>query len=403
MKGWISLAVACACGIAGAQQAQIIARLRPDVNAALVAAKHHLVLADYTEKAPFALFNVPAGALPDDIQADLMRDRQVMWAEDNAEVVSPEGQGGTKGSTMPAIGGRSDLYAVNANILGQINFSQGLAQAPGRTVKIAILDTGLSPQQWYLWSNVVGGMNFIERGRRPLDVPRGTNSNHNQEVDEGVGHGTMIAGLVDQISPQAKLLIARIADSDGNATAWTVTQGLAFAVVNGAEVANLSMGSTEAIPALSDVMDWCEENRLLVVAGIGNDDTDRALYPARITKVVCVSGLDPVNVKADFSNWDGHCDSAAPATGIISQWWDGHMGTWNGTSFSSPMVAAAIADCLRRTPGPQPLGAIRDAVTNSGRNINNLNPQFEDELGTLLDIQRLNQFIVGTGRPARKR
>lgn len=398
MKGWIVLASALVATAASAQQAQLIARLQPGVDPRMVAKSHELILAGRTKSAPFALFNVPKGVLPDQLQAELLLDNRVVWAEDNAELVSPEGQGGIKGSTMPAIGGRSDLYAANTNMLAQINFSPSLAQSSGRTVRIAILDTGISPQQQYLWQNVVAATNFVEPSLQALDIPHNTDSNNNGEKDEGVGHGTMIAGLVDQIAPQAKLVIGRIADSDGNATAWNLVQGLAFAVVSGAEVANVSMGSTEAIPALSDVMDWCEENRMLVVAGIGNDNVDRALYPSRITKVVCVSGVDPQNVKADFSNWDGHCDSAAPATGIISQWWDGHLGTWNGTSFSGPMVAAALADCLRRAPGPLPLDTLRDAIVLSGRNIDNLNPQFERELGTLLDIQKLNQRLNGNGR-----
>jgi subtilisin family serine protease len=190
-------------------------------------------------------------------------------------------------------------------------------------------------------------------------------------------------------------VIARVADSDGTATAWTVIKGLAFAVVNRAEVANISLGSVDGIPALTDVLDWCELNRLLVVSGSGNANTGRAFYPARISKVICVTGLDPDNLKAAFSNWDGKARSAAPATGIVSQWWDGHMGVWSGTSFSSPMAAGAIADCLRRVGPNLPLGLMRDVIEQSGRNLDALNPDYSGELGTLLDVQRLNSMLGG--------
>lgn len=397
MKGLI---LACLLAMAGsalsAPPAQLIARLQPGAVASSVARQHGLKLTDTTPDAPFALLTIADSRTPEQVQAELLADPRVVWAEDNAEVVSPEGQGAIRGSTIPAIGGRSDLYAANTHVLEQINWNQSLAFTPGREVRLAILDTGLG--KGYLWKNVVGYTNFIEKGLPPLDVPRGTDSNGNGEFDEAAGHGTMIAGIVDQISPRTKLLIARVADSDGNASAWTIVQGLAFAVTHSAEVANISLGSTDPIPALSDVADWCEENQLLVVSGIGNDATNRALYPARVTKVVCVSGLLPDNRKADFSNWDGHCASAAPATGIVSQWWDGHMGTWSGTSFSSPMVAAAVADCLRRTT-PKPLGFLRDAVATSGQNIDGINPDYAGKLGTLLDVQNLNSTIVGSGRP----
>lgn len=397
MRGIFVAALATlAVAASAATPAQLIVRLQSASAAAAVARAHRLALSGITADAPFALLTLGPDRTVEQVQAELIADPRVVWAEDNVEVVSPEGQGAIRGTTIPAIGGRSQLYAANTNLLTQINWSSALAEAPGRDVRIAILDTGLTRARSYLWSNVVGLANFVEKGSLPYDMPRNCDSNGNGELDEAVGHGTMIAGIVDQVAPKAKMLIARVADSDGNATAWTIVQGLAFAATHGAEVANISLGSTQAIPALSDVADWCEENDLLVVSGIGNDNTGRALYPARITKVVCVSGLLPDNRKADFSNWDGHCDSAAPATGIVSQWWNGQMGTWSGTSFASPMVAAAVADCLRRTT-PQPLGFLRDAVVNSGRNIDALNPAYGGELGTLLDIQSLNSAIVGSG------
>jgi subtilisin family serine protease len=203
----------------------------------------------------------------------------------------------------------------------------------------------------------------------------------------------MIAGIVDQIAPQSRVIIARVADSDGQATAWTLIEGLAFAVTHGAEVANVSLGSPNQVPALRDVMDWCEESHLLVVSGIGNADQGNAYFPAAIRKVVCVTGLNPNNTKAVFSNWDGTSRSAAPATGIVSQWWDGHMGIWSGTSFSAPMVAAAAADCLRRSAGPIALDTLRGAIQSSGKNIDSLNQPYRGELGTLLDIQSLDATL----------
>ena len=203
----------------------------------------------------------------------------------------------------------------------------------------------------------------------------------------------MVAGIVDQIAPKVRLVIAKVADSDGNATAWSLIQGLAFAVTHGAEIANVSLGSPNQIAALTDVMDWCESNHLLVVAAIGNSNLREAFYPARISKVVCVAGLNPDDTKADFSNWEGSVRSSAPATGIVSQWWDGEMGVWDGTSFAAPMVAASLADCLRRKSGPVVLNTLRDAVKSSGGDLDALNPDYRGELGTLLDFQNLNAVL----------
>jgi subtilisin family serine protease len=395
MKGILTIAFLIVAAMASAQS-QLVAQLVAGASPAAVAQTHNITLADVTSGAPFALFTLPAGVDPEAMQTELNADSRVVWAEDNMELSDPEGQSAIKGSTIPAIGDRFALYAANTHVLEQINWSSKLANSPGRRVRVAVLDTGLSRFQSYLWAKVDASANYIDKNARSADdVPRNQDSNHNGTPDDAVGHGTMVAGIIDQVAPMTRFVIARVADSDGSASAWTIIKGLAFAVVNRAEVANISLGSAERIPALTDVLDWCEANHLLVVSGSGNANVDRAFYPARISKVICVTGLDPQNIKADFSNWDGAARSAAPATGIVSQWWDGHMGVWSGTSFSAPMVAGAIADCLRRISPNVDLGDIRDVVEVSGRDLDVLNPDFRGELGTLLDVQRLNLMLGG--------
>jgi hypothetical protein len=390
MRKWITALVLAITACVHAQQ--LIVRMRPNVSPEALAAAHHVVLLDRTQGAPFALFAIPGGVEGDAIQAEFQADPDVVWAEDNDNVSTPEGQGATHGSSIPAVGGRSKLYEANLTVLKQINWSSSLANSKGRTVRIAILDTGLSTAQNYLWAKVDANANFIEPG---LVADDGTQSLRLRSRGMGVvGHGTMVAGIVDMIAPQTRLVIARVADSYGDATAWTLIEGLAFAVTSGAEVANISLGSPNRIVALTDVMDWCEENNLLVVAAIGNAGLRQAFYPAQISKAICVAGLNPDNTKAAFSNYDGSVRSSAPATGIVSQWWNGQMGVWSGTSFSSPMVAASIADCLRRNAFGQ-LSLVRNAVKTSGRNIDPLNPDYRGELGTLLDFVNLNATISG--------
>jgi len=187
----------------------------------------------------------------------------------------------------------------------------------------------------------------------------------------------------------------RVADSDGRSTAWKLIRGIAYSVNCGCEVINISLGSTTAITALTDVMDWCDEKNVLVVAAIGNNAHEGACFPARISKSICVSGLNPDNTKAPFSNWDGTADASGPATGIISASSDGMCAVWSGTSFSTPMVAAAIADCLRRTTH------IRnrlwsDFLKKSGSSIDTANPLYKSKLGNLLNIPSLNAAVLNS-------
>jgi subtilisin family serine protease len=394
----LSFAVFVAVGAAGTSaqaQSRLILRLQPGVSPASIATKYRIVLTDVTANAPFALYTVRTAAEGDRIQLAMATDQTIVWAEDDANVVAPEGVRLTatrpsKGSTLPAVGDRLALHAYNANALKQISWNPDLAKAAGRAVRVAILDTGLGLAQKGLWAKVDASANFVEAGTVADDKPRLTDSNRNGALDEATGHGTMVAGIIDQVSPQSRFVIARVADSDGNATAWTIVKGLAFAVTSGAEVANVSLGTLERVPSLTDVMDWCEAQRLLVVAAMGNDRLRRSCFPARISKVVSVAGLLPDNTAAPFTNWESGCDVSAPATGIGSQFWDGTTAIWSGTSFATPFVTGTIADALRRTTRQTP-DRLRDAVRYSVTDLDRINPDKDGELGGLLNFVRFHQ------------
>ncbi len=381
---------ACVAALAPAQR--LVCRIVPGADPAQIARDHSLYLRDITAPAPFILVEPDPFSGIEFSLARLMADPRVVWVEDDDDLVCPENTSGGRGGTVAAVADRNALYAVNANLLQQIRWSVPPPGAIERDVRVAILDNGLSPLHGRLWKKVAAAANLLPDGRDPYDLPYGVDSNGNFDPDEMVGHGTMIAGIIDFMAPEAQFVIARVADSDGQATAWSIIKGLAFAVLNGAEVANISLGSVDRIPALSDVLDWTDENGLLIVAPIGNNGQRLAVFPAGYSEALCVSGVLPDDRKAPFSNWRGTADSAAPATGIRSTFWNGQMGLWSGTSFAAPLVAGAVADCLTRRLSMRPEDLI-DAVDETGDDIDGLNPLYRGELGTRLNYSRLAAFL----------
>ena len=386
-----------ALAMLAAPEPRLIVQLRPGADPAAVAAKAGVVLRDVTPNAPFALYGVTSGTAASAqvrLQADATR---VAWAEDNAEVSNPENAAAkaatvfSKGSSLGVIGSREGVLGGNTTALDQIDWNGSLAFSAGRTVRLAVLDTGLSRTQGGLWAKVDAAYDAF--GGNADDAAAGVDSSGNGIPDEAVGHGTMVAGIVDAVAPNVRLVIAKIADSDGRATAWTVVRGLAFAANSGAEVANLSMGSPASIAAFNDVAEWCDSKGLLVVAPVGNAGSEGSWYPARSSKALCVTGLGSNDVKADFSNWDGGADAAAPAVGIVSRWVDGGLGAWSGTSFAAPFVSGALADCLRRTTPQRPKELVK-AVSDSGRSIDGLNDKkLKGKLGNVLDFIALDSRL----------
>lgn len=373
-------------------QDKLIVRVKDPAFAYPVAGTHGLTVLDRTVGAPFVYYRTPVGSVKATVVASLMADTRVMWVEDDDTVESAENQSGGKGSTVAAVNDRTTLYAFNGSMLSKISFVPERAQAPGRTVKIAILDTGLARRSFALWHRVVNSANFVEAGASAYDQPKGTDSNGNSVPDEGVGHGTFVAGLVDQVAPLCPLVIVRVADSDGVATAWRLTKGIAYAVTSGCEVANISLGAPRNVVALHDVCEWAMGQGLLIVGAAGNDNDNRAHDPARSSSVVCVSGVDANDRKASFANWESSVASSAPATGIKSAWVDGTTVIWQGTSFASPLVAGGIADSLRRRARAFPIDLQRVA-SRAGDGINALNPNYDHKLGVRLNLTKLDNSI----------
>lgn len=373
-------------------EVQILARLTPGALPGAVATSARLALRDVTPGAPFALFAAPSGVSLASAQAALKADGRVVWAEDNLPTAEPENQGG-KGGSLAVIGNRSNLITRNSVILQQIHWSAAFATSPGAASKVAILDTGLSRKQPVLWRKVDAWADMT--GGTADDKPFLKDTNHNGILDEAVGHGTMIAGICDMVAPRVHFVIAKVADSDGVATSWTLTKGLAFAYTHGAKVANVSLGSPGQLAAMRDVTDWCSEVGLAYVAAIGNSKASAALFPAAYSKVACVCAVDALSRKAVFSNWDGGCDFAAPGVGIVSQYWDGTMGSWSGSSFAAPFIAATAADYLRHVPSADSQTVLK-LISNNASSIDALNPLYRGKVGKLIDYSRAIGPVAAT-------
>ena len=67
------------------------------------------------------------------------------------------------------------------------------------------------------------------------------------------------------------------------------------------------------------------------------------MYPARYPEVIAVGSSDAYGEMTGFTNFDDNLDILAPGTDIVSSDLGNGFGTANGTSLSSPIVAAAIA------------------------------------------------------------
>jgi hypothetical protein len=96
--------------------------------------------------------------------------------------------------------------------------------------RVAILDSGVTPDHPHIGNNVIGGIAI---------TPQGTAT----EYVDWLGHGTAVAAAIHEKAPDAGLLIVKIFGRQLNATIDQLVMGLEWALDQGADFINLSLGT----------------------------------------------------------------------------------------------------------------------------------------------------------------
>src|SRR5689334_12465354 len=239
---------------------------------------------------------------------------------------------------------------------------------------VALIDTGVDPNHPVLRPVLLQGYDFTRNqpgASEWLDVTGTQNGNsqgQNQQagfvqqstaavLDQSTaavldgspyvafGHGTMTAGLVHLVAPQAKLLPLKAFSANGTGYLSNIVAALYYATQNHANVVNMSFDLGSSSPSLQNAVSYANKAGVVLVAAAGNESTNARVYPAAMNgQVVGIASTSDSDSRSSFSNY-GSADVwiAAPGENIISTYPGGTYGSESGTSFSSPIVAGTVA------------------------------------------------------------
>ncbi len=84
-----------------------------------------------------------------------------------------------------------------------IHLQKAQKRSTGAGVTIAVLDTGADLMHPLLIEHLMPGYDFVENDAQPLDVPNNFDDDEDGVVDEGVGHGTHVTGIIATVAPRA--------------------------------------------------------------------------------------------------------------------------------------------------------------------------------------------------------
>lgn len=343
------------------------------------------------------LLDLPPGASEGTFVSLLQNDARIASADFNFYVIDEDPNGTTRRMYLSVPRWWYDQDAVP----GIIGAPDAWTQSRGAGVVVAVIDTGVDAAHPLLAGSIAPrGFNFLTNSSSTLDVAQNIDTNQNGEFDQLFGHGTLVAGLVLRVAPDARIMPIVAMDSDGYATVFRLAQGLYHALDNGAHVANVSMGMEADPPLLREVIADVESRGLIVVASAGNRANSNPDFPAGTSNLgtLAVAATADNDTRAEFSNYGEWVSISAPGVNIVSTVPGGGFGVASGTSLSAPLVAGAAASVRAICP-LIPASQVDAILRSRAASINAQNPGFAGQLGS----GRLNVAsavgAVGEGLP----
>jgi subtilisin len=280
--------------------------------------------------------------------------------------------------------------------LGGNNWGADLVKAPevwaqgytGKGVVVAVIDTGVDYNHEDLKNNIwtnskeIVGNGIDDDGNGYIDDNYGWNfSDKNNNTLDNNGHGTHVSGTiagennnygVTGIAYDAKIMPVKVLNESGSGSYSSISKGIRYAVDNGANVINLSLGGGSSNRTLESAIDYASSKGVIVVMAAGNDGDSSPDYPARYAykSGIAVGAVDRNNNMPDFSNRSGTDEISyvtAPGVKVYSSVPNNQYATYSGTSMAAPHVAGVVALMLSANPNLTD-AQVRQIVTETAGN-----------------------------------
>ena len=256
------------------------------------------------------------------------------------------------------------------------------AKSGNPEIVVAVIDSGFNTEHTFVVENlsdrVLPGYNAIEQ---------------NTDITDNSGHGTNVGGIILEGAPDnVKIMPIKALDvnEEGEATGTSLAliRAVTYAINNGADIINMSIGGATAIPQEQTIINRANSDGIICVVASGNDGLDLDVsgnncYPAEFENVITVGAVrttlmsvsssgqltqdNMLNIfageydtyknttannvtLASFSNYGECIDYVAPGVLLFGLTKDSSYASYDGTSQASPHIAAAVATIKTYNP-----------------------------------------------------
>ncbi len=372
---------------------EVVCKMEPGYSIDSVNSLFGTSVKGHTSQTDCWLLNIPNGQNAENLAAAISKSPMVAYCGANYYLTAPEGLQRSSAFVDQQMAGDFEEQPASATL--QLPTVHTLATGSG--VRVGLIDGGVNfdhPEFAEYSGQIVSRWDYIDGDSLAIDEPGGSCS----------GHGTLVAGVIRLIAPDADIYVYRVLDTAGRGDGYSVAEAVLQAAEDSCSVINLSLGMVGKHPALDDALKLLRHAPITMVAAAGNDSTDQGVifpFPANRTYCQTVAALDSTNQKADFSNYGQKVNVCAPGTWIYGPFLDTSYAWWDGTSFAAPFVSGMAALLYSVRPGLTRAQA-DSVICQSATNVDSLNPGFEGLLGTgLIDpVAAINMVQSGVNGDA---
>ena len=200
----------------------------------------------------------------------------------------------------------------------------------GSTVCAAVLDTGYDSSS-YGTERIMGGTDIEASGA----------------VSDEHGHGTIMANIIlRHTSDCVHVMPVKVADENGRTSSLKLYMGIRYALENGADIINISMGTSQGAGSevVAEAIRQARQEGVFVVVSAGNAGQDTASFsPANVEEAIAVAAVNADGSHMSYSNYGDGVDYCSYGK-LKVPGLNGEITEYSGTSVSAAIVSAVIAE-----------------------------------------------------------
>jgi subtilisin family serine protease len=221
--------------------------------------------------------------------------------------------------------------------------------ATGRGVRVAVVDSGIEADH-----PALEGCVELEDGLAVSLDDAGETVDQRGPHADSFGHATAVAGIIHSIAPEARITSIKVLGTGLAGKAAVFLRGLGWAVEQGFDVINLSLGTTKRDWALAfyEICDQAYFRGSMLVTAANN--VMRPSFPslyASVTSVACNLSTDPFRFQY---NPDPPTEFLARGIDVEIPWMGGGWIRGTGNSYAAPHIAGIAALVRSKHPELRP-------------------------------------------------